>query len=103
MSIDEQRHTPIACTLTPAELSDRAQAWAKLLGTSLISRQRIVGGLRLRVHPGAMASLRALIDLERDCCPWINFGLKDATLVMTAAGAGENALVGMFSETAPGR
>jgi hypothetical protein len=87
--------------LTPAELTDRGQAWATLLRTSLVSQERISGGLRLRVHPGAVESLCALVDLERDCCPWINFGVEDATLVMTAAGAGEDALLQMFSRAAP--
>ena len=89
---------PIACSLTPGEMLDRGSAWGKLLRTSLISRERVPGGLRLFVHPGAVESLRSLANLERECCPWINFNFEGDAVVVTAAGAGEDALVEMFSE-----
>jgi hypothetical protein len=93
---DSPLRVPIACTLTPAQMADRGRAWVTLLRTSLVAWERVAGGLRLSVHPGAVQSLRGLVDLERDCCPWIDFSFEDHGLVMTAAGAGEDVLVQMF-------
>jgi hypothetical protein len=102
MGSDHQGQVPIACSLTPAEMVDRGTARGKLLGTSLISRDRVPGGWRLVVHPGAVESLRVLADLERECCPWINFNFEDDAMIVTSAGAGEDALVEMFSQPRAG-
>ena len=85
------------CTLSAFELNDRAAAWRKLLGSGLVQRDRVPGGIRLRAEPGAQAALIALIDLERECCAWINFELSDGSFVtLTAGGEGEAVLAGMF-------
>jgi hypothetical protein len=97
MADGKEVQVPIACSLTAAELVDRGAAWSKLLGTSLVASERVAGGLRVTVHPVALPSLRALVKLERDCCPWINFRFDDDSLVMTAPGDGEEALLQMFS------
>ena len=39
----------IACTLTADELTETESAWKKLLRLSLVSRQEIPGGVRLKV------------------------------------------------------
>jgi hypothetical protein len=88
---------PIACSLPQAELADRARAWKKLLRTSLLARERVAGGLRLTVHPGALLALRELVELERDCCPWITFSFDGENLTMTASDTGEETVVQMFS------
>jgi hypothetical protein len=93
---DVETQVPIACSLAPTELGDREQAWEQLLRTSLLSRERVAGGLRLTVSPAAVLSLRQLVDLERDCCPWITFSLEGESLTVTASGAGEEMLVQMF-------
>src|SRR5437870_4175523 len=64
---------PIACTLTAADLRDRQGAWAKLLRSGLVDRDRVAGGIRLHAARGAGAALVELIDLERECCAWIQF------------------------------
>jgi hypothetical protein len=62
----------------------------------------VPGGIRLRAAPGAAAALIELIDLERECCAWINFEVSDdgSVVTLTADGDGEAALAGMFVETA---
>lgn len=90
---------PIACSLSAAELGDRERAWHKLLSRSLLSRERVPGGLRLTVHSGSSEALSKLVGLERECCPWIKFELSDAIVTMTADGPGEQALLQLF--TAP--
>jgi hypothetical protein len=88
---------PIACTLTASDLKDREGAWRKLLGSGLVQRDLVPGGIRLRAAPGAAASLIELIDLERECCAWINFEVSDGSVVtLTAEGEGEAILAGMF-------
>ncbi len=77
----------IACTLTPADLEETQSAWDKLLRLSLVSRQEIPGGIRLVMHPGSGDALRALIDVERECCTWITFAIDGSSVEMTALGA----------------
>jgi hypothetical protein len=93
---------PIACTLTASDLKDREGAWRKLIGSGLVGRDLVPGGIRLRAAPGAAAALIELIDLERECCAWINFEVSDdgSVVTLTADGDGEAALAGMFVETA---
>jgi hypothetical protein len=88
---------PIACSLTAANLAERQRLWRELLDTSLLARESVPGGLRLTVRPGAGSQLHALIDLERDCCPWITFAMSGESVTMTAVGDGEEALRYMFT------
>src|SRR5205809_7115447 len=93
---------PIACTLTAADLRDRQGAWAKLLGSGLVDRDRVEGGIRLHAASGAAAALIELIDLERECCGWIHFVVTrdsiggEADVLLTAEGEGEAVIAGMF-------
>ncbi len=88
---------PIMCTLSAFELDDRAAAWRKLLGSGLVQRDRVPGGIRLRAQPGAQAAMIELIDLERECCAWINYELSnDSVVTLTAEGDGEAVIAGMF-------
>ena len=89
--------TPIACTLSAEELEDRELAWQKLLGSGLVARSRVAGGIRLTAEQGAAAALMQLIDLERECCPWIKFDVSSRSAVtLTAEGDGEVVLLQMF-------
>jgi hypothetical protein len=88
---------PIACTLSATDLQDRESAWRKLMGSGLVKRDRVPGGIRLSPAPGAAAALVQLIDLERDCCAWINFEVSEGSVAtLTAEGAGEAVLAVMF-------
>jgi hypothetical protein len=91
------RTRPIACTLSASDLRDREGAWNKLMGSGLVAREVVPGGIRLSPAPGAAAALLELIDLERECCAWIQFEVTDASVVtMTAEADGAAALAGMF-------
>jgi hypothetical protein len=87
---------PIVCTLTPADLRDREAAWRKLFASGLLNRDRVPGGIRLSAQPGALDALRELIDLERECCAWIDYDVDSSGATLTAAGDGEAVLAGMF-------
>ena len=97
METFEASSSTIACTLTRADLEDVAEAWRKLFRSSLVCRENVPGGLRLRVHPGSAQALRQLVDIERDCCRWITFELDGPRLTMTAAGEGEGAIRAMWT------
>ena len=94
---------PIVCTLTRVELEDRGSAWRKVLGSGLVERTEIPGGIRLATQPGARAALAELIDLERECCAWITYAAPDdSTFDLTAEGDGAEVLAQMFKADAPG-
>ena len=68
-----------------------------MLGSGLVQRERVPGGIRLSAAPGAVAALIELIDMERECCAWIDFDVKDGSVVtLTAEADGEAVLDGMF-------
>jgi hypothetical protein len=88
---------PITCSLSREELQHRGHAWEKLLGSGLVERERIPGGIRLRPTAGARTALLELVDLERDCCAWIDFDVDEGSAVtLMAAGDGEAVLAAMF-------
>jgi hypothetical protein len=88
---------PIACTLSADDLKDRGKAWKKLMSSGLVGRELVPGGIRLSAGPGAAAALIQLIDLERECCGWINFEVADGSAVtLTADEEGAAVLAGMF-------
>ncbi len=87
---------PIVCTLSGADLKDRGAAWRKLWKSGLLRRERVPGGLKLTAEPGATRALLDLIDLERECCAWIDYEVDGSAVTLTAGGAGELVLAGMF-------
>jgi hypothetical protein len=87
---------PIVCTLTRADLRDRGAAWRKLFASGLLIRDRVPGGIRLTAQSGALEALHELIDLERECCAWIDYDVDASGATLTAAGDGEAVLAGMF-------
>jgi hypothetical protein len=87
---------PIVCTLTAADMRNRGAAWRKLLGSGLVTRSRVPGGIRLSAEPGARAALLELVELERECCAWIHFDVQGSVVTLTAEAEGEAVLAGMF-------
>lgn len=87
---------PIVCTLTAADLRDRGAAWRKLWASGLITRVRVSGGIRLSAQPGGVGALHELIELERECCAWIDYDVDATGATLTAQGDGEAVLAGMF-------
>jgi hypothetical protein len=87
----------MVCTLSASDLQDRQRAWNKVMGSGLVARDVVPGGIRLSPAPGAAAALLELIDLERECCAWIQFEVSDGSVVtLTAEGDGEAVLASMF-------
>jgi hypothetical protein len=99
--------TPIACTLTPADLAAQAQRWTGLIARSLITRTETADGLRLSFHAGAADELRALAAVEAGCCPWATWRVAQAAgpavLDVRSAAEGVAVLHAMFTAGQPGR
>src|SRR5438270_10341531 len=69
---------PFACSLSSADLEDRSQAWLRLVNGWAVARRPIEGGVQVdfRPAPGLVESLRDLIALESECCPWMDIHLN---------------------------
>ena len=87
---------PIVCTLSSADLRDRGHAWRKLWASGLLRRERVPGGIRLDAEPGGVEALHQLIDLERECCAWIDYSVDEHGATLTADRDGEPVLAEMF-------
>lgn len=86
--------------MSAPDLVDRSRAWRELLASGLIERERVPGGLKLSAAAAAAAALMDLIELERQCCAWIQFEVNDESVVtLTAEGDGEAVLARMFRPT----
>ena len=84
---------PIACSLSKAELAERRVVLGALQVHCLEVRPLAdTRGLALRFapEPGILATLARVIDLERQCCRFLDFGLSVAAdggpVALTLAG-----------------
>jgi hypothetical protein len=95
--------TPVACTLTSADLAAQSQRWERLAARAMTERTETVDGLRMsfRPEPGAEKELRALVAVENECCRWADWTVEAAdgqiVLAARASGDGVTALHGMFA------
>lgn len=96
MSGGMTRSRPVVCTLTGEELRDRGMAWRKLWASGLLRRERVKGGIRLEAEPGGVVALHQLVELERECCAWIDYVVDASGATLTAPGPGELVLATMF-------
>lgn len=79
---------PLACTVELSEMGPRLERLRKLADTSLQSHQLEGNVLRLAYRPDAAAEVKAIVDLERDCCRFLDFqvheGNTGVSLTITA-------------------
>jgi hypothetical protein len=84
---------PIACTLQPAEMRERAASIDALLDDALLAQHEIDGGLRssFRVAPDVEQRLHDLVAAESRCCAFLSFasGRDRDTLWLDITGAPE--------------
>src|SRR5207248_197747 len=94
---------PVACKLTPAGLATQSDRWLELGAQALLERVETAHGLRIsfRREAGVEEELRALVDVERDCCAWarwtVETGTGELVLDVRASGTGIATLHGMFT------
>lgn len=72
-------------------------AWRELFRTSLVDRQLVPKGLQLTFSRGTGQALERLLDIERECCRWINFVVNGPNVTLTAEGVGEQAIRAMWA------
>ena len=84
---------PIACSLTAGERSERGRRITELAAGSLRSRHPLPDGVRLvfAPDPGTEREVRALVDDETQCCPFLGFRLSrtQEALVLEVTGSQE--------------
>jgi hypothetical protein len=95
--------TPVACTLTAADLAAQARRWEQLIAGALTGRTETADGLRVsfRPGPGTEDELRALVAVETECCAWATWTVQRdgeaVVLDVRSAAEGVAALHGMFT------
>ena len=68
---------PIACSLSADGQSARREEAAALLDRSLIAREPVADGVRLRLRRDSENELRDLVRREQECCPFFSFSFRD--------------------------
>lgn len=66
---------PIACMLTGAELQERRRTVLEKAKQSIVETRELESGYALSFpsSPESLKDLSALVDLERQCCPFLTF------------------------------
>lgn len=64
-----------ACSLSPDSMRERAGAWASLRDRYLIERTRSENRAMSRWQGEGLVEVQALVEAERDCCPFLAFTL----------------------------
>ena len=81
---------PIACTLGPTDAQTRQQRWLAVAKDALLASERTTGGARqiYRADPAVEQELKELIDLEAQCCAFLDFDLThgDDRLTLEVSG-----------------
>lgn len=68
----------MVCALTDRELQKRRKDFLDKVAESLIDSAEIENGFRFRfpLEDSILQDLAEIIDLERKCCPFLNFSLN---------------------------
>ena len=98
-------NTPIACTLDSATMAARLNRIKALTETSLLSHELQDGQLRLAYRLEAAAEVRAILDLERSCCAFLDFGVQEVggsvVLTISAPAEAQDAAAWLFEQFLP--
>jgi uroporphyrinogen-III synthase len=67
--------THLSCSLTPPARDAREREIRELLTSSLLRHERTAEGFRILLakSPGIVAAVRGLVELEKQCCPFLDF------------------------------
>ena len=71
--------TPVACTMGSHDMKTREEEWRSLLVSIVIDRSLVAGGVQLVLKNSAdtRQELERLIALEKSCCAWIHWQVRD--------------------------
>lgn len=95
---------PVACYLTDQELQARCKNYLDKAAEFLIGATEIEDGFiyKFPLKPAALRDLAEIIDLERQCCPFLNFrlsvesGADFVTLEITGANGAKEIIESLF-------
>ncbi len=87
MASDEVSGPPVACSLERLELEERLGMWRVLASRALVRSEPTEAGARFVFRAGGdvRQQLAELIALESECCPWINFVVREDELIVVDA------------------
>lgn len=89
---ESKTNFPMACSLTPAEISAMREGLLPGLLSRAVSGEAIVDGFRwqFRSAPGLLRDIGAVIEAEHRCCPFLRFVLEvepgDGPIVLNVTG-----------------
>lgn len=98
---------PVACSLTQGALTSRQERWLRLCDRALQRKEPTLDGVRLRFRRLASveSDLRALAELERECCSFATWSVSCAgdeiVLGVSAEGHGVAAVRDLFGALSP--
>jgi hypothetical protein len=85
----------LACRLDATSKGTRVARWQALADRALVESARVADGARQRYRGGAAIEeeLRELVDLERECCPFleVRFDRAGRELILKVSGPAEAA------------
>jgi hypothetical protein len=67
----------LACTLELQEIAPRLERLRRLAATSLQSHELVGNVLHLAYRPNAWSEVKAVVELERDCCRFLDFQVNE--------------------------
>jgi hypothetical protein len=83
----------VACSLNREEQAERGARWVALAARALVEREPTERGQRLvfRREDGVEDELRALAELERECCAFADWNVSadDGRLVLDVSGSSD--------------
>ena len=99
-------NTPVlACTLELQEMGPRLDRLRRLADTSLQSHRLEGNALNLAYRPDAATEVKAVVDLERACCRFLDFhvqeGASGVDLTITAPEGVGPASMWLFAQFMP--
>lgn len=96
---------PIACSLSDTELQTRRKEYLEKISAALTGSEELADGFsyRFTLTDGFLTDLAQVIDLERKCCPFLNFrtilaaGEASVTLELTGSNGTKEMVGGLFN------
>ena len=69
---------PVACSLSGSDMAERQAELCALFADSVVEKKRDERGLRLllRDSPGLAERVARVVELERECCPFLQIALE---------------------------
>jgi len=99
------REIPVACALTDKQLQQRRKDYLEKIAASLDGFKELESGFSYRfpLREGVLQDLAEIVDLERQCCPFLSFriileaGDNSVSLELTGAKGTKETIKALFN------